>query len=151
MIVKNDSKSVIVLKAVGLQNLRLFPGYNTVDQSKIEKYFEGNPAAAGHKKMSLSVVEGGELTADDKAKADKAKEKNELLNKAQRVIQKNKKELSKNNKTISDQDKLIVEQGELIKDMQAKLEEIEKSMTDPDKKPDKGKGKKEKDGAEDKK
>jgi len=142
MIVKNNAKSVIVLKAVGLQALRLFPGYNTVDENDVAKYFEGNPAAAGHKKMSLSVVEGGELTTEDKAKADKAKEKNELLNKAQRVIQKNKKELSKNNKTISEQEKLIVEQGELIKGMQAKIEEIEKSMTDPDEKPSKSKGKK---------
>ena len=39
MIVKNDSKAVIVLKAIGLPALRLFPGYNTVDQNDIEKYF----------------------------------------------------------------------------------------------------------------
>jgi len=148
MIVKNNSKAVIVLNAIGLPALRLFPGYNTVKENEIEKYFEGNPAATGHKKISLSIVDGGELTAEDKAMADKAEEKNELLNKAQRVIQANTKELSKNNKTIVEQEKLISDQSELIKTMQSKIEEIEKSMTKPDKKFGKGKGKKDKDETE---
>ncbi len=139
MIVKNNSKAVIVLKAVGLQPLRLFPGYNTVSENDIGKYFEGNPAAAGHKKMSLSVVEGSEMTAEDKVEADKAKEKNELLNKAQRVIQQNKKEMSKNNKTMAEQADLISEQGKIIEDLQAKMEKLEVKM---DKESAKGKDKK---------
>ena len=138
MIVKNEAKSVIVLKAIGLKNLRLFPGYNTVDENEIGKYFEGNPAAKGHKKMSLSTVDGGELTAEEKKKADQAKEKNELLNKAQRVIQKNKKEMSQNSKTISDQ-------GKVIEELQAKMKEMEDNLDKKSEKPadkDKAKDKK---------
>jgi len=138
MIIKNSSKAVVVLKGVGLPVLRLFPGYNTV-KDDIEKYLEGNPAARGHMGKSLSVVKDNELMAEEKIGADKAKEKNDLLNKAQRVIQANKEALSKNDKTISEQEKLITEQGRLIKSMQSKIEEIEKSMTDPVLKPSKGK------------
>ena len=115
MIVKNNAKSVIVLKAIGLPALRLFPGYNTVDENEIGKYFEGNPAAKGQQKMYLSVIEGESLNPEDRIEADKAKKKNELLNKAQHIVKTQKKTLAKNDKTISEQSKLIEEQAESIK------------------------------------
>lgn len=134
MIVKNNAKAVIVLKAIGLPNLRLFPGYNTVDEKEIGKYFEGNPAAKGQQKMYLSVVEGESINPEDKIEADKAKKKNELLNKAQRVVKAQKKSLAKNDETISTQSKLIEEQAESIKELQDMMKKLEETVVEKDKK-----------------
>jgi len=137
MIVKNKAKAVIVLKAVGLPNLRLFPGHNTVDEKVIGKYFEDNPAALGHQKMYLTVIESGELNPEDKKEADAAKKKNEILNKAQRIVKAQKKTLSQNDITISGQAELIKDQAKSIKELQKTMEKLEKSMTEKD--PKKGK------------
>lgn len=137
MIVKNKAKAVIVLKAVGLPNLRLFPGHNTVDEKEIGKYFEGNPAALGQQKMNLSVIEGESLNPEDKKEADAAKKKNEILNRAQRIVKIQKKALDKNDKTISEQVKLIKDQAKSIKELQDAMKKLEETMDEKEVKKDK--------------
>lgn len=106
MIVKNESKHVIALKAVGMPQLRLFPGYNEVKKEDFEKYFEGNPAAKGQAKLYLTVV-NDDLSPEDKEKAKAAKAKNDELNKAQKIIAKQTKELEKHARSDGEKDKEI--------------------------------------------
>ena len=141
MIINNKTEAVIVLKAVGLPNLRLFPGYNTVEEKGLEKYFTG-VAAKAHQKKNLSVVKSDEVTTEEKKLADRAKVKNAKLNKAQRVVKAQNETLVKNDKTISDQAKLISDQGTAIEDLMVKLEKVEAMLTDPDKEPEPVKPKK---------
>lgn len=119
MIIYNKSKAVKVLKAVGLPVLRLFPGNNTVDEGTIKGYFEGNPAAEGVRKECLKVVGDESLSGIEKREADSAKEKNDALNKSQRIIK------QKDDK-IGSQDKVMKEQSELIAKMMEKISELEK-------------------------
>ena len=139
MIINNKTKAVIVLKAIGMPNLRLFPGYNTVEEEGLDKYFQSK-AAMAQQKMNLSVVKSDEATVEEKKMADKAKEKNARLNKAQRVVKAQNETLVKNDKTITSQAKLIIEQNNNIKELQAGLERLEKMVeTKPDKKSTKAK------------
>jgi len=140
MIINNKTKAVIVLKAVGMQNLRLFPGYNTVEEKGLDKYFQ-NKAALAHQKMNLDVVKTESITAEEKKLANKAKEKNARLNKAQRVVKAQNETLAKNDKTITAQEKELKEQAidletaienqkeqaELIKDLQTQIKELKKA------------------------
>lgn len=108
MIINNKLKSVIVLKAAGMLNLRLFPGYNQVQENGIKKYFT-SPAAKAHQKENLIIVESEKLTAEDRIQADKAKEKNDLLNRAQHTIKIQNEKVKKGDQIISDQAKIIKE------------------------------------------
>lgn len=116
MVINNITKAVIVLKAAGMPNLRLFPGYNTVKEAGLKKYFT-SLAAKAHQKINLIIVESEVLTAEDKIQADKAEEKNARLNKAQRVIKTQNEKLASDDKTISDQEKII-------KELQADIEKL---------------------------
>ena len=148
MIINNKTKGVIVLKAVGMQNLRLFPGFNTVEEEGLKGYFKGK-AALAHQKRNLAVVKSDEVTAEEKKLADKAQKKNERLNKAQRVVKAQNEILVKNDKTISaqtnqlkeqsidldvakekqeEQEGLIKEQAKSIKELQAGFDKLQKEM-----------------------
>lgn len=116
MIINNKTKAVIVLKAVEMPVLRLFPGHNTVEEKGLNKYFDGNPAAEGQRDTNLSIVNPDGLTQEMKEKADKAKEKNDALNKANRIIKAAKKGLKVNEQTIADQQSLIEQQAQALKD-----------------------------------
>jgi len=149
MIINNKTKAVIVLKAVEMPVLRLFPGHNTVEQKGLDKYFDGNPAAEGQRERNLSIVNPDGLTQEMKEKADKAKEKNDALNKANRIIKAAKKGLKINEQTIADQNSLIDqqagllrEQAEAMKIMKADIEDMKAAMADPDVDEEKEKGKK---------
>lgn len=140
MIINNKTKAVIVLKAIGLPNLRLFPGYNTVEEKGLDKYFQSK-AALAQQKTNLAVVKSEDATTEEKKLADKAKEKNVRLNKAQRVVKAQNETLAKNDKTISAQEKKLKKQGvdlevaienqkeqaKLIKELQAQMKELGKS------------------------
>ena len=137
MIINNKTKAVIVLKAIGMPNLRLFPGYNTVEEEGLDKYFQSK-AALAQQKDSLSVVKSEDVTTEEKKLADKAKVKNARLNKAQRVVKAQNETLAKNDKTISAQAKLLEDQAISIKELQAGIEKLEKMMEEkPDKNPQK--------------
>ena len=123
MIINNKLKSVIVLKAAGMLNLRLFPGYNQVNENGIKKYFN-NPAAKAHQKENLVVVKSEATTAEDKIQADKAKEKNDILNKAQRVIKIQNEKMDKGDRIISDQKDQLATQAEIIKQLQVDMEKL---------------------------
>ena len=138
MIIKNDAISVIALKAAGMPILRLMPGYNTVDRDGFKKYFNGNPAAQGQQKINLSVVDGGELSPEDKEKADLAKEKNDRLNKAQKLIAKQNKAIKENEKNSNAKDNEIAE-------LKAAIEELKSAMEKKEDKPKKVKKEKKED------
>jgi len=125
IIIKNEALSVIALKAIAMPTLRLMPGYNTVEKKDLERYFDGNPAAKGQQKMYLSVVDGGELSSEDKAKADAAKEKNDKLNKAQKLIAKQNKAIKEHTKNDSKKDKKIADLETEIKEMKKAIKTLE--------------------------
>ena len=113
MIIRNDSKSVKVLKAAGLPALRLFPGHNTVNANTIRKYFKNNPAADNMRKECLVKLEDSDISPAEKMAADEAKAKNDELNKAQ-----------KDANLIKEQSAKIEKQGAQIKDLSEKLENL---------------------------
>ncbi|RLB93614.1 MAG: hypothetical protein DRH26_03500 [Deltaproteobacteria bacterium] len=120
MIINNVTKGVIVLKAIGMPNLRLFPGHNTVEKKGFDEYFT-NPAAKAHREKNLTMPRSGDITPDEQRQADKAQEKNAQLNKAQRVVKAQSKVLAKNDKTMS-------EQAAVIKELRARMEDLEKKI-----------------------
>lgn len=161
MIINNTSKSVKVLKAVGLPALRLFPGHNECKDDDARAYLS-NDAAKGMVKECLFIVDGGNLDLEEKEQIEKARKKNAELNKAKRIVQKQETIIKKNESVMSDQEKIIKEQAEKL-DSQAKeldavkieseeqgaqilelMESVkalqEKPKEEPDEKP-KGKGK----------
>jgi len=133
MIINNQKKAVIVLKAIGMPNLRLFPGYNQVDENGVEKYFT-NSAAKAHQKINLMVVKSEALTAENKIQAEKAKEKNDHLNKAQRVIKSQNEKLEKDDRIIADQGDQLAEQAGVIQQLQADMKKLKAANAKTDKK-----------------
>jgi len=134
VVINNKTKSVIVLKAIGMPNLRLFPGYNKVQETGIENYFKGNRAAQAHKKDNLAMVESDAMTAEDRIQAEKSEAKNAELNKAQRVIKVQNEKLVKDDKTISDQlsnlksqSNQLNDQAGIIKKLQADVKKLKKA------------------------
>lgn len=123
MIINNKLKAVVVLKAVGMPNLRLFPGHNTVGESGIENYFT-NKAAKAHQKNNLLVVKSESVSAEDKIQADKAKEKNDQLNRAQRVIKSQNEKMEKDDRVIQDQQSQLTDQAGIIKQLQADMKKL---------------------------
>jgi len=123
MVINNQKKAVIVLKAIGMPSLRLFPGYNQVNENGIERYFN-NLAAKAHQKRNLIVVKSEALTAENKIQAEKAKEKNDHLNKAQRVIKAQNEKMEKSDRIITDQGDQLTGQAEIIKQLQADMEQL---------------------------
>lgn len=130
MIINNKTKGVIVLKAIGMSNLRLFPGYNTVEEEGLDKYFQSK-AAKAQQKTNLAVVKSDDVTTEEKKLADKAKQKNARLNKAQRVVKAQNETLAKNDKTISSQAKLLEDQAASIKELQATVKKLEETVKVP--------------------
>lgn len=127
MIILNKSKAVKVLKAIGLAPLRLFPGHNTVDEKVVPEYFK-NAAAKGVQKECLSVVEGDLLSHEEKTQADKAKKKNDELNRAQKIIKASNEKLVKNDETISGQKSTIETQGEQLAEQKSIIEKMSEQM-----------------------
>lgn len=131
--VKNKSAAVQVLKCLGLPPLRLFPGYNQVDEKQFAKYIKGSKAAKGMCDEHLRPVESP--SADQTKEAKKAAAKNAELNKAKKVIQKTNDALVKSEDKVSVQAATIKEQGDLIKDLTERLAALEKDAKpgdDPD-------------------
>lgn len=135
MIITNTTKSVKVLKALGLPNLRLFPGPNKVDRENISDYFKGNIAAQSLQKDGtlIEVNEDG-LSTDEKTIADRSKEKNDELNKAQKMIQLSQEKILKKESKIEEQKnkldeqmKIIKEQGDRIDKLTDKIDSITKT------------------------
>lgn len=113
--IENKTKSVIVLKAIGKPNLRLFPGFNAVDGKSIADYFK-SPAAQALKVEHLSFTK--EVNAEEGKEAQRAKEKNDQLNKAQKII-------TKQNRKLADSDKTIMDQQKIIEQLTARLDKLE--------------------------
>lgn len=128
--VMNNTKRVIVLKAMSMPNLRLFPGPNYVEEEGFGKYFK-NKAAKAMQNTDLQLTDKV-LSAEEKEAAAKAKKKNDELNKAQRVIKTQNETLVQNDQTISDQAKEIEK-------LQKQIAKLEKKLDDSD---DDGKNKK---------
>lgn len=122
MIILNNSKSVKVFKAIGMPNLRIFPGHNNVDGNAIEKYFDNNPAAAGMRKDCLSAVDGGSLTTEEKRNAERSEKRNAELNKAQRIVKATNEKLAKSEDVIAAKDKQIEEQNIIIAELMKKVD-----------------------------
>jgi hypothetical protein len=80
MIVRNNSKAVIVLKARGHKPLRLLPGFNETGTLNIDAYFKGNKAAQAHAKKYLTNHSKKDLDTGELEAAEKAKEKNDKMN-----------------------------------------------------------------------
>ena len=105
--VRNGSEAVKVLKAAGAPILRLLPGCNLVSDDSLKLYQEGNTAAQAMFENCLSISEVGDLSADEKKEAERAKEKNDFLNKSARIIQLKDVELDNNKEVINKQAKTI--------------------------------------------
>lgn len=71
---------VVVLKAFGQPNLRLFPGHNKIPNGlDLDSYFDSIVAKA-HLEKNLTVIDHEGIPSDSKAQAIAAMEKNATLN-----------------------------------------------------------------------
>ena len=122
--VKNNSKAVKVLKAVGLPPLRLFPGCNSVDKASLDKYFK-NPAALGIRDEYLSIVQSP--TQTDLEQAEKAKAKNDELNKAKKVIQQQTAKLEKGAADAKALQEKLKEKDKELAALNKRIEALEKT------------------------
>jgi len=123
IIIHNSSKAVKVLKAMDMPVLRLFPGYNYVDAEGYKNYFKNNDAAKGIKKECLREVD--DVDADARKQAKASSEKNDALNKAQKIIKSQEKKLAEGDDTIKDLKKVNKEQADLLAELQKRLEKVE--------------------------
>lgn len=137
-IIHSKALRVIVFKAHGMPNLRIFPGHNTVNEEGFKNYFEDNKAAQAQQKDYLSAVEPSGLSSDEKIIADRAKTKNDDLNKVRRINAENEKRLEASDTTVKEQAKIIKSQGKKLEDqdeqlkaMQESIEALQATMTDP--------------------
>ncbi len=140
--VKNESKAVKVLKAFGMAPLRLFPGYNYVEKTELEKYFKNNPAAEGIRKECLSIVKSPTTDQSDQAKA--AEKKNNELNKAKKIIQKRDEQIAKNKEDIAENESVIeelkaenAEKDKELAELNKRIAALEKAAEKSDKTDDK--------------
>ena len=102
----STAKSMLVFKALGMAPLRIFPGYNYVEEKDLNKYFDKNPAALAKRKEFLKASDF-DLTRKEAEQAAAAEAKNKELNKANRIIKSNAKTMDDDKKTIGDQEKAI--------------------------------------------
>ena len=120
ILIKNSSKSVKVLKAAGSPTLRLLPGCNKVIENDLKPYLKGNEAANAMFKECLTVLKNVEdISAEEKEEAEKAKEKNDMLNKYSRVFPAREAE-------ICESKNVIKEQAETIKALIERVNALEK-------------------------
>lgn len=140
----SKAKSVLVFKSNGLPTLRILPGYNSVDGNGIENYFKSDAAKAMQKDFLVPV--DGELNKADEKQAMLAKEKNDELNKAQRIIKSKDKQIakasSKNNESetiIKDLKAQLVTSNDMITKLSERLDALESPAMDTEKPADKAK------------
>ena len=133
VVIENTTTHVIVLKAMKQKPLRLFPGFNHVDQNlDYEAFFKGSKAAqANIDEGLLRPVDAETLTDDQHELAKAAREKNETMNKAYKILEENKRtinsqsdELLAQAKTITDLEEKMVLQAEQLADVLKKLDEV---------------------------
>ena len=125
---RNKTKSVKVLKTMGMPTLRVLPGYNYVDYTKEElKKYSQTEVNKAMIKESIEFVDFT-LSGKDADQAKNALEVNEKLNKAQRVIDKQNKQILEKDKENDSQSKMIKEQGDLIVEMRKQIEKLEKKI-----------------------
>lgn len=87
IVCKNTSTKMLVLKTVGKAPLRLIPGFNSVDEAKdLSAYTKGNKAAEAMVKDHIVIMKPADLKKDEQDAADKAKAKNDKLNKSAKVL-----------------------------------------------------------------
>ena len=129
MIIENKSKSVKVLKACGQSTLRLFPGFNDIGKVDLDGYrSKVSEALFNDPKDKCLFVAKHELSTEERAASKSAKEKNDMLNKAQRINKQNTKKLEKNAKVKKADDKLIKEQNDTIKKQEKLIADLTKRM-----------------------
>ena len=121
--VKNKSVAVKVLKSLGLQPMRLFPGYNLVDEGELKQHLKSKVGKA-FADESLRPVDSP--SKDQEREAKKAAKKNAELNKAKKVISANNKIISDSKDQISKQDKIIADQDKELKALNKRLAALEK-------------------------
>ena len=124
--IKNTSKAVKVLKSVGLLPLRLFPGYNQVDEVEANKHFKSNAVCRAIRDDDLELVKNPTQEMEEQALA--AKKKNDDLNRAKKILQKKDEALLANKETISKQDSTIQKQNEKISEQTKTLEKQSKLL-----------------------
>lgn len=132
IVVTNGGKKVITLKAFGMKSLRLLPGPNNVDLDNLDDYTNGNEAALGHfdpNKGGMLSIYKGELSADDKKRAEDAKEKNDALNKSSFALKKTQEKLLKAEKKGSSDDKQIKKLTSKLDEMQKTIDELQDAAT----------------------
>lgn len=127
-IINNKTAHVIVLKAMGLPNLRIFPGHNSVKEKDLEAYTDGNAAAKSQLENNITRVDDSGITHEMRIEAEAAKEKNEMLNKSAVALKAANKKIDKSEKVITDQAKQLDEQSEKIEDQAKQLDEQGKMM-----------------------
>ena len=149
MVILNKEKKVIVFKALGLPPLRLFPGHNEVDKDDFSKYIK-NTAAKSYLDTSLFMVDASGLTSAEKTQMQIAKERNDELNKANKLIKTQIKEIASKDKDLKasskEIDSLKEQNAELLERLAALEEKFAQSEAEGSDNPaddgdDKGKGK----------
>lgn len=139
LIINNKSTCVIVLKAMSLPNLRLFPGHNSVEEKDFAGYVDNNPAAKALVEENLGVVDSDGVTHEMRIEAEAAKEKNEMLNKSAKALKAAENKIDKSDKTIIRQLKQLDKQAEQIEKqssmivmLQEQFEELKAVIDDPE-------------------
>lgn len=124
---RNTTKSVKVLKALGMPTLRIIPGFNYIDATDedIKKYAKTEVNKAMIKESIKFIDSDINLSSDEVAEAKAALATNEKLNKAQKVIDKQNKQILEKDKVADDQSSLIKEQGDIIAKLMARLDKLE--------------------------
>lgn len=132
---ENITKAVRVLKASGKKTLRIMPGFNYVDIEKDElAAYSRTPVNKSMIEESIRLVgRDAKLSKEDDAAAKSSFEKNEKLNKAQKIIQKQNEQILKKDQANDDQANVIKELTDansamttLMAKMQKQLDKLEK-------------------------
>jgi hypothetical protein len=127
IVIKNKKEKVIVLKALGNPDLRLFPGHNNVDVENWEELkpyvsskaakgllngytrvipgFQGEPPQKKKIDSALEVVGLENLDSEEKTEAAAAQEKNDILNKSALTIKKQNEQILRQNEDVRDLEK----------------------------------------------
>ena len=93
IVVKNNLKKVLVLKALGHPVLRFLPGFNEVDAKDLSAYTKDNPAAEAMCEDHISLV-SRKLKSAEQAEAAASKAKNDKLNASAKVLKQTQEKLA---------------------------------------------------------
>jgi len=128
MIIRNKSKAVKVLKTIGLPTLRVLPGHNNLGDKKLDDYTEKSHINKAIADEFFEVVDGNNMTKDERLKAEYAKEKNDMLNKNQKIAKANEKKLSQAEGKLAKTEKQLAKTEDKLKKTEEKMEAMSKRL-----------------------